>query len=316
MIIEVRHFGGIAPKVAPHLLRDEQAQENINAIPVDGNLRGVGVPQDIKLLPRETRSLFTAEGRVFGWEERGVTAAHAPSGTHPRRFVGGAERMGAVVWERIDGEDFSPPPQQFALGMPAPKERAAMPKFKARAAGADIADPDGTNFFGVSFYVLWRGIAYESNIRTLRVGDTSAGAVLLEYDAADNLNETPYSASKTIAGGFEISLTGQHYLRAGERCMVGEDLGTVIGDGAADDSLKIQVALDNPAHSPHPPVGFALKPRPERLVALGREGGNAMYWHSPDPAENYIRMIGASGEYAIKMKPISVEGVEVEIPGD
>ena len=306
MIIEVRNFGGIAPKIAPHLLREHQAQVNINAIPVDGNLRGVGVPQDIQLLGQETRSLFVAEGRVFGWKEQGVSAAHAPSGTAPRRFVGGAETMGAVVWERIDGEAFTPPEQQFALGMPAPKDRSADPKFTAQAGGADIADPNGTNFFGVSFYVLWRGIAYESNIRTLRTGNTTAGAVALAYDASDNLNSTPYTASKTIAGGFEITLDGQHYLREGERCFVGPDAGTVIGDGAGDDSQKIQVALDHPSHSPHPPAAAALRPRPERLVALGREGGGALFWHSTDPEKYYIRMIGTDGNYAIKMKPVAV----------
>ena len=308
MIIEVRHFGGIAPKVAPHLLRDGQAQVNVNAIPVDGNLRGVGVPQEIQLLEQETRSLFVAEGRVFGWKEQGVTAAHAPSGTAPRRFVGGAERMGAVVWERIDGEDFAPPPQQFALGMPAPKEQPDDPKFTATAGGTDIADPNGTNFFGVSFYCLWRGIAYESNILTLRVGETAAGAAALAYDATDNLNSTPYTDSKTIAGGFEISLDGQHYLREGERCFVGDDEGTVIGDGAGDHSRKIQVRLDNPAHTPHPPVGFALKPRPERLLSLGRVSGPEQFWFSTDPEQFYIRMIGTDVEYdgyEIKLKPIS-----------
>ena len=267
MILEISHFGGIAPKKAPHLLGAGEAQDCINAIPVDGNLRAVGDPGEGELSQFPVMSIFSGD-RIYAWEYPGVTAATTPSGTSEYRYVAADAENGARIFEpTADTRDWDRPAKEWFAGMPRPHDENITIQDIAQN---DLRDADGVVFYGVAINTEWDGVVYQGNMRTIAVrAAANHGEVRLSFALA-GINGSGVTAAEKDddTGDWHLTMNMRPYVRVGEKMTCGDCNGVVtqILDDTDGGSPRLAVKFDTDIYeslwSPRlilSPPGYALR---------------------------------------------------------
>lgn len=263
----INFFGGIAPKIAPHLLAPNQAQECVNIIPVSGEFRAVGKPQitaTINFPVGDLHIIRNKNGQEIKavWKAQDVKVENVP-GQH--RYAAAEKIDGIQIFAAANAENFAQiTPQHettdpskklplWQLGLPAPKETLQ-----------NITDNDTGPFFATSFAVLWDGILYESNLSTPQQGNAN-GQIQMPIP---HLNQLQISDIHTRTQGYEFEFAYPHYFRIGERVQFFDQIGKVIADPQQTNPAqhKVTIQFDNPNFEPYA-YNIHFQNRPEVFAA-------------------------------------------------
>ena len=257
-MLEVSFFGGISPKVAPRLLSPVHGTENVNAIPVDGNLRATGAPQQIAILDSPLRSLYVAEraggNTVYGWEQKGVVVQPLPGNF---RYAAADEKYGARLFVPAETDaNYAPPPAAWVLGMPPPR---VSPDVNV---GGSPATEGTAIFYAVSFVADWgsRGLLYESPLSPpIGIVDGNNNTRNISF-AVPSLNDISVSGIVAAGGGYRFSFDSAFYVRVGERVEYAGREGVVLEVGETDAIVR----FDDSGFVPRA-RDISLEARPARL---------------------------------------------------
>lgn len=245
--LSIESFGGVIPKLAPHLLPNGAAAVNINVIPIDGNLHGVSYAapltpvnsQPVSATGTLSSLYVSAGGVVWGWEAK-VRVARIPSGNAPQRYFYTGDAAPRVFDDDLGAHRIAAgslvPPLSYAGGLPRPKETPTL--VVGDGENVPAADAALPNLYAYSFYVRWGGLAYESNLseplsaaRTATVRFGVAAPTLNRQDIAS------FEAVDGVTQTYRMMLSADHYVVVGDRVALGNysTQGSVVAVGGDRD---------------------------------------------------------------------------------